>query len=63
MIVTYIVVSVVILVFCALGLSIGLLVKGKPLQSCGNAVRDRDGNPITCPACGGKGECKKEVKD
>lgn len=56
-----VVVIAVILGLCALGLSIGLIVRGKPLRSCGSAARDAHGNEITCGLCGGKGgECRRE---
>jgi len=46
-ILTYIAVSAVILTFCVLGLSIGLLLK-------------RRGHDITCPACENRGACKRK---
>ncbi len=57
---TYAVAIIVILGLCAVGLSIGLLIRGRALQSCGRAqTRTADGEEITCPACG-QGECKRK---
>lgn len=56
----YAVAVIVILGLCVLGLSIGLLVRGKGLQTCGRAMTTTaDGESITCPACG-QGECKRK---
>lgn len=53
----------VILGLCALGLSIGLLLRGRGLQSCGRAqTRTGDGEEITCPACG-QGECRRKKEE
>ncbi len=49
-----------VLALCAIGLSIGLLLRGRAFQSCGRAqTRTADGEQITCPACG-QGECKRK---
>ena len=62
MIVTYVIAVVVILGLCAVGLSIGLILKGKPLQSCGRVVT-ASGEQIACPSCGSKtGDCEKDKK-
>ncbi len=59
---TYIIAAVVVLVFCAIGLSIGVLLRGRPMRTCGNAARDEHGNSMGCSFCGGRGggECKKD---
>ncbi len=58
-VVAYVVVTLVILVLCGLGLSIGLILRGKSLQKCGRVPgADGDGG---CPTCG-SGVCKKEKK-
>lgn len=59
----YAVAVLVILGLCGLGLSIGLLLRGRGLQSCGRAqTRTGDGEDLTCPACG-QGECKRKKAD
>jgi hypothetical protein len=51
-----------VLALCALGLSIGLLLRGRALQSCGRAqTRTAEGEDIACPACG-QGECKRKAE-
>lgn len=56
----YAIAIIVILAFCALGLSIGLILRGRALQTCGRAqTRTADGEEIVCPACG-QGECKRK---
>lgn len=58
---TYAIVVLVILGFCAIGLSIGLIVRNKGLTTCGRAQANVDGEDITCPACSGKAaDCKKK---
>ena len=59
-ILTYIVVSLIILAFCALGLSIGLLMKRRGLTTCGRAAEVHDDHDITCPACENRGQCKRK---
>lgn len=57
---SYAIAIVLILGLCTAGLSIGLLLRGRALQSCGRAqTRTSDGEEITCPACG-QGECKRK---
>ena len=54
---TYVAVSLVILILCGFGLSIGLILRGKGLQKCGRVPgEDGDGG---CPTCG-SGVCKKD---
>jgi hypothetical protein len=58
--VLYAVAIAVVLTLCALGLAIGLLLRGRALQSCGRAqTRTAGGEEIACPACG-QGECKRK---
>lgn len=59
---TYAIAVIVILGFCALGLSIGLIVRNKGLTTCGRASTTVNGEEITCPSCGAhKGDaCKRE---
>ncbi len=57
-ILTYLVVSLIILAFCALGLSIGLLLKRRGLTTCGRGASELDQHDITCPACENRGQCK-----
>ncbi len=62
----YAVAVLVVLGLCALGLSIGLLLRGQALQSCGRApARTGSGEEIACPACGqgGCGRKKDEEAD
>jgi hypothetical protein len=59
-ILTYIVVTVVILIFCALGLSIGLLLKRRGLTTCGRGAEAHQNEDITCPACENRGACKRK---
>ena len=59
---TYAIVVIVILGFCVLGLSIGLLVRNKGLSTCGRASAAMEGHDVSCPACSGKAEdCKKKT--
>lgn len=59
----YAIAVIVVLGLCALGLSIGLLLRGKGLQSCGRAqTTTGSGEAITCPACG-QGECKRKKSE
>ena len=53
---TYIIAVVLILGLCALGLSIGLILRGKGLQTCGRAAMGagEHGHEISCPSCGGQ---------
>ena len=46
-ILTYIVVTIVILAFCALGLSIGVLLKRRGLTTCGRGPSDLENKDIT----------------
>lgn len=64
MILTYAIAIVAVLLLCGLGLSIGLILKGKGLQTCGR-VMGPDGEFISCGACGGKrrGDCDRDEKD
>ncbi len=59
-ILTYIVVTIVILAFCALGLSIGVLLNRRGLTTCGRGAADLENKDITCPACENRGECKRK---
>ena len=59
-ILTYIVVTIVILAFGALGLSIGVLLKRRGLTTCGRGASDLENKDITCPACENRGECKRK---
>ena len=59
-ILTDIVVTIVILAFCALGLSIGVLLKRRGLTTCGRGASDLENKDITCPACENRGECKRK---
>jgi hypothetical protein len=58
-ILTYIGVSLVILVLCGLGLSIGLLFNRRGLTKCGQGEGAHADKDITCPACENRGSCKK----
>lgn len=65
---TYIIVTLIALVLCGLGMSIGLIFRNKTFTSCGRAARDFDGEPIECAACGqqvkGEGKaCKRKSAD
>lgn len=58
---TYAIVVIVILGFCVLGLSIGLLVRNKGLTTCGRAGAAMEGHDVSCPSCSGKSEdCRKK---
>ena len=46
--------------FCALGLSIGVLLKRRGLTTCGRGAADLENKDITCPACENRGECKRK---
>lgn len=59
-ILTYIVVVLVVLTFCVLGLSIGLLLKKRGLTTCGRAAAHHDDHDITCPSCENRGACKNK---
>ncbi|HMP75523.1 MAG TPA: hypothetical protein PKE12_04425 [Kiritimatiellia bacterium] len=59
----YAVAVIIILGLCALGLSIGLLLRGRALQTCGRAqTKTGDGEEISCPSCGA-GECKRKKEE
>jgi hypothetical protein len=60
-ILSYAVAVIIVLGLCALGLSVGLLLRGRGLQTCGRAqTKTGDGEEITCPACSGKAsDCKR----
>jgi hypothetical protein len=61
MMLTYAIAIVVVLVLCVLGMSIGLLLGGKGLRTCGRASLGEQHGDVSCPSCSGKeGECKKE---
>ena len=63
MMLTYAIAIIVVMGLCVLGLSIGLLLRGKGLQSCGRAAQaaGEHGHDITCATCSGKaGECRRE---
>lgn len=61
MILTYAAAVIVVLGLCAVGLSIGLLIRNKGLQTCGRAQTTVAGEDITCPACSGKAsDCKRQ---
>ncbi|MFH0909105.1 MAG: hypothetical protein V1929_10110 [bacterium] len=52
------IVTIVILVLCALGLGVGLLCGWKGLRSCGRAAAD---DPGGCAMCGGDaGKCDRK---
>lgn len=59
---TYIIVVGVILGLCFLGMAVGVIFRNKTFTSCGNAVRDANGEPISCAACGGQGgdSCRRK---
>lgn len=59
---TYAIAIVVVLALCALGLSVGLLLRGRPLQTCGRAAATAQdhGHEISCPTCGNPGTCKRK---
>jgi hypothetical protein len=50
----YILITIGVVALCWLGMSIGLIFRGKTFTSCGRAARDFDGQPIECAACGQK---------
>lgn len=63
MMLTYAIAIFVVLLLCGLGLSIGLILRGKALQACGRAVEAANarGHDIECPNCSGKaGECRRK---
>jgi hypothetical protein len=52
----------VVLLLCGLGLSIGLILRGRALQACGRATEaaNAHGHDIECPNCSGKaGACRR----
>lgn len=52
---------IVVLALCALGLSIGLIVRNRGLTTCGRAQTPQGDDDITCPACSGKSaDCKRK---
>jgi hypothetical protein len=53
MVLTYAIAIVVVLLLCGIGLSIGLILRGKGLQTCGRVIGP-DGEYISCPSCGGR---------
>lgn len=60
---TYAIAIFVVLLLCGLGMSIGLILRGKALQACGRATEaaNAHGHEIECPNCSGKsGECRRE---
>lgn len=58
-ILTYIAVVLIVLTFCGLGLSVGLLLKRRGLTKCGRGEGDAENKDITCPACENRGQCKR----
>lgn len=62
-ILSYLIPAVVILALGGLGMAVGVLVRGKGLQTCGRASgKLANGETIACPSCGG-GSCKSEKND
>ncbi len=59
-ILTYVAVVLVVLTFCGLGLSIGVLMKRRGLTTCGRGASDLHDKDITCPACENRGACKNK---
>ena len=63
MMITYAIAIIVVLTLCGLGLSIGLILRGKAMHACGRATEaaNAHGHEIECVNCSGKsGECKRE---
>ncbi len=63
MMITYAIAIIVVLTLCGLGLSIGLILRGKALHACGRATEaaNAHGHEIECVNCSGKsGACKRE---
>ena len=63
MMITYAIAIIVVLALCGLGMSIGLILRGRSLQTCGRAAEaaHAHGHEIECASCSGKsGECKRE---
>ncbi len=60
-ILTYAIAVLVILALCVVGLSIGLLLRGKGLRTCGRAAEDAgQEHDIECAACSGRSaDCKR----
>ncbi len=52
--------AIVVVGLCALGLSVGLLLRGKSLQTCGRAV-GANGESLGCASCG-SGGCQTKNK-
>ncbi|MBW7907676.1 MAG: hypothetical protein H3C50_01985 [Kiritimatiellae bacterium] len=52
--------AVVVVGLCALGLSVGLLLRGKSLQTCGRALGP-NGESLGCASCG-SGGCQTKNK-
>ena len=46
-----------VLLFCVFGMSVGVMAGRKPIQHCGNATVDENGNKRECALCGNT-ECK-----
>lgn len=63
-ILSYLIPAVVILALGGLAMSVGVLVRGKGLQTCGRASgKLANGETIACPSCGGGGSCKSEKSE
>jgi len=48
-----------ILLLCVLGMAVGVMAGRKPIQHCGNATVDKDGNRTECALCGNT-QCKNK---
>ena len=43
-----------VLLLCVAGMAVGVMKGRKPIQHCGNATVDKDGNRVDCALCGKK---------
>jgi hypothetical protein len=52
--------SLVILLLCVAGMSVGLFFNRKPIKHCGGAAFEHKGTKIECGACANRGTCKNK---
>ena len=48
-----------VLLLCVAGMAVGVMAGRKPIQHCGNATVDENGNKVECALCGNT-ECKNK---
>jgi hypothetical protein len=48
-----------VLLLCVTGMAVGVMAGRKPIQHCGNATVDENGNKVECALCGNT-ECKNK---